>query len=49
MSKVVLPGDDLYSVFTWLVVPVVVTVTGTETAVVFPFWYWLGCIICKIT
>ena len=30
-------GNDVYSVFTWLVVPVVVGVTGTETAVALLF------------
>ena len=49
VSRVVLPGDDVYFVFTWLVIPVIVSVTGTETAVVCPFWSLLGCFIFKVT
>ena len=49
VSEMVLPGGDVYSVFIWLVVPLVVGVTHTETAVVCPFWSWLGCFMTKIT
>ena len=49
VSRVVLPGGDVYSAFTWLVIPVIVSVTGTEAAAVCPFWSWLGCFIFKIT
>ena len=37
VSRVVLPGGDVYFVFTWLVVPVIVGVTGTEAAVAWLF------------
>ena len=36
-------------VFTWLVLPVIVGVTGTEAAVAWLFWSWLGCSIFKIS
>ena len=49
MSRVVLPGGDVYSVFIWLVVPVIVGVTGTGAAIAWIFWSWLGCPIFKIT
>ena len=42
-------GGGVRFAFTWLVVPVVVGFTGTETAVVCPFWSWLGCFMTKIT
>ena len=39
VSEVVLPGGGgVHFAFTWLVIPFVVGVTGTETAVVCPFW-----------
>ena len=50
MSRVVLPGGGgVHSAFTWWVVPVIVGATGTETAVVCPFWSWLGCFMTQIT
>ena len=49
VSRVVLPGGDVYSVFTWLVIPVIVSVTGTETAAMCPFWSWVGYFIFSIT
>ena len=49
MSEAVLPGGGAHFAFTWLVVPVIVGVTGTETVVVSPFWSWLGCFMTKIT
>ena len=46
----VLPGGNgVHFPFIWLVVPVIEGVTGTETAVVCPFWYWLSCFMIKIT
>ena len=42
-------GGGVHFAFTWLVIPVIVGVTGTETAVVCPFWSWLGCFMTKIT
>ena len=49
LSRVVLPRGDVYSVFTLLAVPVVVSVTGTETAAMCPFWSWVGYFIFEIT
>ena len=37
VSGVVLPGGGVHFAFIWLVVPVIVGDTGTETAVVCPF------------
>ena len=48
MSKVVLPGGGVHFAFTWLVVPVVVGITGTGTVVVCPFWSWLSSFMTKI-
>ena len=42
-------GGGIHFPFIWLVVPVVEGVTGTETAVVCPFWYCLSCFTIKIT
>ena len=49
VSRVILPVDDVYFVFIWLVIPVIVSVAHTETTVVCPFWSWLGCFIFEIT
>ena len=42
-------GSGVHFAFTWLVAPVIVGVTRTETTVVCPFWSWLGCFMTKIT
>ena len=49
MSRVILPGAAVYSVFIWLVVQVVVTSTCTETAAMCLFWCQLGYFIFEIT
>ena len=49
VSRVVLPGVDVYSVFTWLVTPVIVSVTGGEPTAMFPFWSWVGYFIFGVT
>ena len=42
-------GGGVHFAFTWLVVPVLVGVSGTETVVVCLFWSWLSCFMTKIT
>ena len=42
VSRVVLPGGAVYSVFIWLVVPVIVTYTCAETAAMCLVWCQLG-------
>ena len=49
VSRVVLPGGAVYSVFIWLVVPVVVTSTCAETAAMCLFWCQLGYFVFGIT
>ena len=47
--RVILPGGAVYSVFIWLVVPVIVTSTCAETAAICLFWCQLGCFIFGIS
>ena len=49
VSEVVLPGGWCSFCFTWLVIPRIVGVTGTEVAIAWVFWSWLDCPIFKIT
>ena len=49
VSRVVLPGGAVYSVFIWLVVPVLVTSTCTKTAAMCLFWCQLGYFLFGIT
>ena len=49
VSRVILPGGAVYSVFIWLVVPVDVTSTCTETAAMYLFWCQFGYSIFGVT